>query len=51
MMKKLNFGTSELSFDPNLMVQMRADTLNATVGDRKGYDCPLCKNRGFTAFV
>ena len=51
MMKKLNFGTSELSFDPNLMVQMRADTLNATAGDLKGYDCPTCKNRGFITFV
>ena len=51
MLKKMQFGMSEQWFDPAQMNQMKADTINGTAGDRKGYDCPTCKNRGFIAFV
>lgn len=31
--------------------QSRADTLNAATGTLEGYDCPICKNRGYIAEV
>lgn len=28
-------------------LQMKADTYNATQGSLKGFDCPICKNKGY----
>ena len=27
--------------------QLKVDTFNNRVGDMKGYDCPICKNKGY----
>lgn len=35
------------SFDPESYERMRLDAINATVGNLTGYDCPICKNKGF----
>lgn len=51
-MEKLNlnpFGQSAQSFDPVKHSQARADTINQTVGNLTGYDCPKCLNRGYYA--
>ena len=53
-MEKLNlnpFGMSEQSFDQLAFAKMKADTINNTPGDLTGYDCPKCRNRGFTALA
>lgn len=52
-MEKLNlnpFGLSVQSFDPLALARMKADTINSTLGDLTGFDCPKCKNRGNIAF-
>lgn len=44
-------GPWEKSYDPMVLLRMRVDTVNNTVGDLKGYDCKKCRNRGYTAFI
>lgn len=36
-----------MTYDYKTLAQMQVDTINATPGDLKGYDCPKCKNRGY----
>ena len=51
-LKKMGFGmeNSQIAkYDPHKMALMRVKTINETTGTLKGYDCPLCKNRGYTA--
>ena len=31
--------------------QIRAESLNQIIGNEKGFDCPLCLNRGYIAYV
>lgn len=53
-MEKLNFnlpGVSGQSFDPVAFGQMKANTINTTLGELTGYDCPKCLNRGNVADV
>lgn len=51
-MEKLNLnplGLSVSAYDPLASAKMRTDTLNASEGTLKGYECKKCKNRGFFA--
>lgn len=51
--KKLGIGrTTGLTFDEETYCRMKCDALNAETGnlvERDGYNCSLCKNRGFIA--
>lgn len=40
-------GQSLLSMTPIELAQWRADRCNEESGNLTGYDCPLCKNRGY----
>ncbi len=44
-------GMSGRSFDFRQMAKMRVDTVNSKAGDLPGYDCPLCRNRGYTCYL
>lgn len=53
-MQKINppqFGQASQPFDRMQLARMQADTVNAMAGDLKGYDCPHCRNRGYTMIV
>lgn len=55
-MEKLQIPISEPSFeyDPLAHARLKADSINQLVGnlnDSDGYDCKLCKNRGYSAFL
>ena len=43
--QKLDTASAPL-FDRQAYEQTRVDSLNATVGNLTGYDCPICKNKG-----
>ncbi len=49
-MQKINFpqlvNESEFGYDPMALGKMKADTLNAIVGNLTGIDCPKCRNTG-----
>lgn len=38
-------------YDPMLQARMRMDTVNAQPGNLTDYDCPKCKNRGYSMFL
>ena len=38
-------------FDPIVFAQSKVDTINHSAGDRKGYDCVDCLNRGYIAHL
>lgn len=45
-------GATESTFDEETYCRMKCDALNASVGnlaELDGYNCPVCKNRGFVA--
>lgn len=46
---KLNTNT-ELFFDKSLD-EMKCEKYNSETGNKKYYDCPLCKNRGYTMVI
>ena len=51
-MEKLNlnpFGLSAQRYDPIASGRMKADTINNAPGNRTGYDCSKCLNRGMMA--
>lgn len=46
--RKLATGISTpSSFDVDAYEQSKCSTINARIGDLTGYDCPLCRNKGF----
>lgn len=52
MLEKLNLNIhiqSEQQYDPVAAGKMKADTINSTIGELTGPDCPKCKNKGFIA--
>ena len=42
---------AEQSYDPVKMEQLKVDKLNATEGNEKYIDCPVCKNKGFIYYL
>ena len=38
-------------YDPHALLLSKVETLNNLRGDLKGYDCPLCKNRGYISRI
>lgn len=48
-------GSSAPSFDPEdlemVIGKMKMDTINALSEPPRGYDCPLCRNKGYVAFL
>ena len=46
-----DYGTWAGSLDFRQMAKMRVDTVNSKDGDLQGYDCSLCRNRGYTALL
>jgi len=43
--------TSAPPLTPEEYEQLRVNTINETPGNLKGYDCPICKNRGYVAEI
>ncbi len=44
-------GLSVCTFDLAAYRQKKVDSMNALVGNLTDYNCPLCKNRGYIAFL
>lgn len=45
MIPKISEINTELSYTEYL--QLKADSYNSKIGNLKGYDCPICKNKGY----
>lgn len=43
-------GSWAMSCDPREYARMRAEAVNGLQGELTGYDCPKCRNRGYTAY-
>lgn len=53
-LEKLNLNQllgSEPMYDPIAHARMKVDAMNSIDGTLTGYDCPKCKNRGYTAIL
>lgn len=54
MLRAKGLVTTSEAPDPKQYAQFRVDSLNSAVGDRDkedGYNCPICKNKGYVAVL
>ena len=51
-MKRITIGSEEIKkVDQDKFLQTKVDDYNNSVGNLKDYDCPLCKNKGYTMHI